>query len=107
MKHSQKLPAEEWSEVMGKIWPGRDGQDMKRKQWAGDPFVYCTQQPLVYFFNKPAPQPTCLIKYKLSYITFDVHDYVILLNLWLQDDVLWISALVNKNQNWIWQNPQN
>lgn len=47
------------------------------------------------------------MKYKLSYITFDVHDYVISLNPWLLDDVPWISTLVNKNQNWIWQNAQD
>lgn len=59
------------------------------------------------FFNEPVLQSTCLMKYKFSHVTFDVHDYVILLNLWLQDDVPWIYAIVNKNQSWLWQNSKN
>lgn len=58
-------------------------------------------------FNEPVHQSTCLMKHKLSHSTFDVHDYVILLNLWLQHDVSWISTILNNTQSWIWKNPQN
>lgn len=57
------------------------GQDMKGNQWAWDQFVYCIQEVLAYFFNEPVLQSTCLMKYKFSHVTFDVDDYVILLNL--------------------------
>lgn len=60
-------------------WQGRPR--CEKKPMGVAPTGILNPGALGQFFNEPVHQSTCLMKHKLSHSTFDVHDYVILLNL--------------------------